>query len=223
MSSSRSASALPSGSSLPVNSGSASSGAPASSAPASSVPASSSLSIAQSAAAGLATITQPPQTATSFFKLAQNEMITFGWNYSYVLVTPTFLTISAVGDNGNTYPVGPDPSGRVPGTQLSVVWDVYSYQQAHPNTPLAQGTYNLRMWDDRGPTAVRAPGYLTPNTALSFAIYTPNPYTPLASGWTCPGCNGALSNRPATAAVFLTFLVMLVSGWRVLSGMRARA
>jgi hypothetical protein len=71
----------------------------------------------------------PPQTATSFYKIAQNQMITFGWNLTSVIATPTSITLSAVCANGNTYAVGPDPDGKVAGTATSVVWDVYSYQQ----------------------------------------------------------------------------------------------
>ena len=101
-----------------------------------------------------------------------------------VLATPTHLTVSAICDNGNTYPVGPT-DGIIPGTATSVVWDVYSYQQNHPNTPLAQATYALNIWDDRGPNAGRAPGYLQANTGLKFALYTPQPYTALSSGELC--------------------------------------
>jgi len=139
------------------------------------------LSIPQSAPVGIITITQPPQTATSFYKIAPSQLITFGWNFSMVLATPTHLTVSAVCDNGNTYPVGPT-DGIIPGTATSVVWDVYSYQQNHPNTPLAQASYTLNIWDDRGPNAGRAPGFLQANTGLKFALYTPQAYTPLSSG-----------------------------------------
>ncbi|KAF8211798.1 hypothetical protein K438DRAFT_1903610 [Mycena galopus ATCC 62051] len=165
---------------------------------------------------GYASITQPPQTATSFFKIAEGNLITIAWNLTSVLATPTSLTLSAVCDNGNTYPVGPDPSGHVPGTATSVVWDVYSYNQAHPGTQLAQASYTLHMWDDRGPTGTPQAGYMSPNTALSFAMYTPQAYTPIASGWTCTGCSGALTAQPALAGVLITFLLMLFSGMQVL-------
>ncbi|KAJ7151244.1 hypothetical protein C8R46DRAFT_1123674, partial [Mycena filopes] len=178
---------------------------------------SSAISLAQTLPAGGVTITQPPQTATSFFKLAPDHFLTIGWNFTYVVQAPTSITVSAVcAANGNTYAVGPDPSGRIPGTATEVVWDVYSYQQAHPNTPLAQASYTLHMWDDRGPDATAAPGLMSPNNALVFALYTPQAYTPLASGWTCTGCSGALVAHPALAALLLTFLLMLFSGFRVL-------
>ncbi|KAI6013830.1 hypothetical protein EDC04DRAFT_685077 [Pisolithus marmoratus] len=137
--------------------------------------------IPQSAPAGILTVTQPPQQSTSYFKIAPSQYITFGWNFSYIIATPTHLTVSAVCQNGNTYPVGPT-NGIIPGTATSVVWDPYSYQTSHPNLPLAQAEYNLRIWGDQGPDAPRAPGYLTPNSGLTFALYTPQPYTPISSG-----------------------------------------
>jgi hypothetical protein len=143
----------------------------------------SALVIPQSAPAGLITVTQPPQTATSYYKIAPDETITFAWNFSYVLATPTHLTVSAVCDNGNTYAVGPS-NGVIPGNSTSILWDIWSYNQAHSATPLAQATYVLEIWDDRGPGATRKAGYLSPNSALTFAMYTPQGYTPLASGMT---------------------------------------
>lgn len=137
--------------------------------------------IPQSAPAGGITITQPPQTATSYFKIASGQTITFGWNMTSVLATPTHLTVSAVCDNGNTYPVGPT-DGIIPGTATGIEWDVYSYQTNNPGKPLAQATYTLHIWDDRGPGAARRPGYLAENNQLKFALYTPQPYTAIASG-----------------------------------------
>jgi len=176
------------------------------------------ISIPQSAPVGIITITQPPQTATSFYKIAENQLITFAWNFSMVIATPTHLTVSAICENGNTYPVGPT-DGIIPGTATSVVWDVYSYQQSHPNTPLAQAGYTLNIWDDRGPGAGRAAGYLQANTGLKFALYTPQPYTALASGWQCNTCNSALASFPANqalAGVLTAILVMFLSGFSLL-------
>ena len=53
----------------------------ASSSNSTSVTPSSTISIPQTAAAGGVSITQPPSTASaSYYKIAQNEYITFGWN-----------------------------------------------------------------------------------------------------------------------------------------------
>ncbi|KAF5383197.1 hypothetical protein D9615_004933 [Tricholomella constricta] len=174
--------------------------------------------IPASAPAGLLTITQPPQTATSYYKIAPSNLVTFGWNFSYVLVTPSALTVSAVCDNGNTYPVGPT-DGVIPGTATEVVWDLFSYQQHNPNTPLAQATYTLNIYDQRGPGAGRAPGHLQANTGLKFALYSPQAYTGLADGWTCTTCNAAWATyaaNPVLVSVFATFLIMLLSGFGLL-------
>ncbi|KIL64672.1 hypothetical protein M378DRAFT_570658 [Amanita muscaria Koide BX008] len=152
---------------------------------------SSRISIPVTAPAGSITITQPPQTATSYFKLAPSQPITIAWNFTDLIVTPTHLTVSAACDNGNTYPVGSGSNGVIPGTATSVEWDIYSYQQNNPGTPLAQATYTLMIWDDRGPNPQRAPGFLVPNNALRFAIYTPQSYTGLGDGWQCTICSGA--------------------------------
>ena len=142
--------------------------------------------IPQSAPAGLLTITQPPQTTIAFFKIAPSQSITFAWNFSYVLSTPASLTVSAICENGNTYPVGPT-DGVIPGTATSIVWDAYAWQTNHPNSPLAQATYTLEIFDERGPDSSRSPGLLQPNNALRFALYTPQPYTPIGSGQSlCP-------------------------------------
>ncbi|GLB39228.1 hypothetical protein LshimejAT787_0603900 [Lyophyllum shimeji] len=159
--------------------------------------------IPASAPAGLLTITQPPQTATSFYKIAPSNFVTFGWNFSYIIATPTHLTVSAVCENGNTYPVGPT-DGVIPGTATEIVWDIYSYQQNHPNTPLAQATYTLNIWDDRGPGAARAPGYLQANSGLKFALYNPQGYTGLADA------------NPLLVSLIATFIIMLISGFGLL-------
>ena len=142
---------------------------------------SSVLLIPQTAAAGGISMTQPPATATSYYKIAPSQVIVFGWNMTSVIASPTHLTISAVADNGNTYPVGPT-DGIIPASATQVTWDIYSYQQHNPNMPLEVGMYTLNIYDERGPGAGRAGGYLSPFNGLQFALYTPHAYTPIASG-----------------------------------------
>ncbi|PIL27300.1 hypothetical protein GSI_10447 [Ganoderma sinense ZZ0214-1] len=178
---------------------------------------SSSSAIPQTAPAGGLTITKPPQTATSFFKIAPSNTITFAWNFTDVLSTPTHLTVSAIGENGNTYPVGPT-DGIIDGTATSVTWDLWSYQQAHSTLPLAPGSYVLHIWDDRGPGAAREPGLLQENSALKFALYTPQSYTPLES-WVCSTCSGAwtdFATHPAFVSLTVTFVVMFLSGYSLI-------
>ncbi|KAH9941259.1 uncharacterized protein BXZ73DRAFT_42284 [Epithele typhae] len=177
----------------------------------------SSSGIPQTAAAGSITVTKPPQASTSFYKIAASQTVTFAWNFTDVLSMPTHLTVHAVGANGNTYPVGPT-DGIINGTATSVTWDLWSYQQANSQLPLAPGSYALHIWDDRGPDATRAPGLLSPYSSLQFALYTPEAYTPLES-WTCATCNGAsldLITHPATVSLAVTFTVMFLSGYSLL-------
>lgn len=175
-------------SSLPSQTASSSNtGANASQTSGNSTQTSSKLVIPSTAAVGGLTITQPPATSVSFFKIAPSNQITFAWNFTSLYSTPAHLTISAICDNGNTYPVGPT-DGIIDGTATSVVWDPFSYDQANPNTPLAQSTYTLSIWDDRGRTAARAPGLFQPTAGLTFALYKPQSYTPLASGQSTPAC-----------------------------------
>jgi len=177
---------------------------------------SSTLSIPATAAVGGLTITQPAQTATSYYKIASGELVTFAWSFdSYLLVHPTSLTVSAICQNGYTYPVGPT-DGVIPGSATSVIWDPYSYNQANPALPLPQSTYTLAIFDSRGLQATRQGGIFNPNTALAFALYTPQPYTAIGSGWQCSGCNNGASHTPlsgAFATVMATILCMFLTGF----------
>ena len=138
--------------------------------------------IPQSAPAGSLTVTAPPQTSVAFFKIASDAPITFAWSFTDVLSTPASLTVSAVCDNGMTFPVGPQTNGAIPGTATSLVWDAYSFEQAHPQSPLPQSTYRLEISDERGMGVGIKPGLLTPYNALRFALYSPQPATALYTG-----------------------------------------
>jgi hypothetical protein len=88
------------------------------------------VSVPQTAAAGGLLFTQPPQTAAaSYYKIAESNPITFGWNFTSVLVYPTSLTVSAFcASNGNTYAVGPTGSnGVLPGRSTQVFVILFSF------------------------------------------------------------------------------------------------
>ncbi|KZV88729.1 hypothetical protein EXIGLDRAFT_580234, partial [Exidia glandulosa HHB12029] len=173
-------------------------------------------SIPQTAAAGGVSFTQPPQTASaSFYKIAPSAPITFGYTMTSLYVTPTALTFRAFCSlNGNTYDIT-----TVAPTATSVTWDPYAYEQSPGAIPLAIATYQLQVMDERGPLAAASPGLFSPNQQVRFALYKPQPYTPLAS-WTCPDCSSAFRTlsgvHPALVVVLVTTLAMFLGGWNVL-------
>jgi len=176
--------------------------------------------IAPTDPAGLLSFTKPIPTVTSFFKVAPGNLITFGWNFTYVKATPEALTVLAKCANGYTYPVGPDESGVIPGTATEVIWDIYSYQEAHPNTPLPQAACGMMISDERGLNERQRPGYLSPNFDLQFALYTPQAYKGFADGWECAVCSDAsptfIASHPAAISLLVTALICILSGFHLL-------
>lgn len=134
------------------------------------------------AQAGVISFTQPPQTAAaSYYKIAPGNPITFGWNFTAIIVTPTALTVSAYcQSNGNTYPVGPT-DGVIEGAATQVVWNPYEYEQGQNAVRLAQAEYTIMIHDERGADSAIRGGYLTPYTGTKFSLYRPREYVPLES------------------------------------------
>lgn len=65
-----------------------------------------------------------------------------------------------------------------------------------------------------------SPGLMQPNTKVQFALYNPQAYTPLASGWICAACSGATGLKaihPAFVGLIATVVIAVVSGWGLLS------
>ncbi|PWN53650.1 hypothetical protein IE53DRAFT_359827 [Violaceomyces palustris] len=183
-----------------------------------------SVTIPSSAPAGGVSVTQPPQTAdASYYKIAQGVDVTFGWNFTSVIQYPNSLTVQAYcSENGNTYPVG--PSTGLPGRATQVVWSPYNYSMSalqNNNLPqLIQAKYRLMIFDERGPNVGASPGLVAPNAQVTFALYNPQAYTPLASGWICGSCNGASSLKaihPIALGLLASLVVMLASGWGLLA------
>ncbi|OXG79483.1 hypothetical protein C349_04432 [Cryptococcus neoformans var. grubii Br795] len=180
------------------------------------------VSIPGTAAAGGITVTQPPSTASaSYYKIAKDSWITFGWNMTSLYVTPTSLTVVAsCSANGNTYPVGPttSPYNVFPGNTTQVVWNPWEWEQIPTQVAFAEATYMLSIWDERGPGAARKGGYLTPYSGTNFMMYRPAGYTSIADGWQCSTCSDALYtlSQPAHLLVLTTFIVTILSAWGIL-------
>jgi len=179
------------------------------------------ISIPANAPAGGMAFTQPATTTIAYYKIAASQTMTFGWNMTDVLVTPALLTFSAYcSSNKNTYPVG---TITAPGTATQMLWVPWTYQTglSGQQTPLVQGTYTLMVQDEQGTTAVGSAGMFNYNDQLTFAFYTPQPYTPLAE-WTCAACASSAASlrpHPALFGVVATLAVMIISGWSLIRSM----
>ncbi|TIA72721.1 hypothetical protein E3P77_00219 [Wallemia ichthyophaga] len=167
-----------------------------------------------SAPVGGLTFTEPPQTKTSYYKVAPDNAITFGWNLTSLYSTPDSLTFDAVHtDSDNTYTMG-----SVGGGESTFEWDPYKYHTENNSPPLVYETYQLRVYDKNGPSAAPAPGTFMPNTNIRFALYKPQSYTPLDE-WVCPNCSSAVRSLPlASVAWVVTLSLVLFSGYSVLRG-----
>lgn len=123
------------------------------------------------------TFTQPPATAAaSYYKIAENNALTFGWNYTNILSYGNSITIAAFCSlNKITYTIT-----TLPARATALTWDPYAQQQVAGYPAFAEATYTMQIYDERGPMAGPTAGLMSPNTALKFAMYKPQPYTPLA-------------------------------------------
>lgn len=108
-------------------------------------------------------------------KVAEGNEITFGWSLTSIYNTPESLTFDAVNtDSGNTYTMG-----SVAGGDTTFKWDPYKHFTDGNDPPLVYSTYQVRVYDDNGPSAAAKPGGFMPNSNLRFALYKPEKYTPL--------------------------------------------
>ncbi|OAV96533.1 hypothetical protein PTTG_00981 [Puccinia triticina 1-1 BBBD Race 1] len=163
--------------------------------------------------AGGLVFTQPPATAAAlYYKIAQNQPLTFGWNYTNILSFGNSITIVAYCSlNKISYTIS-----TLPAQATAITWDPYALQQ-QPGYPLfAEATYTLQIFDERGMGAGPTPGLFSPSSQMKFAMYKPQPYTPLAS-WTCSTCSGAKgffhNYSPVLLACSLSLVAAVGGGW----------
>ena len=124
----------------------------------------------------------PSTGASSYYKIG--EHVTFVWNYTSLLVTPSAVNVVASCSlNSATYTISSNMSVEETG---KVVWDTKKYQ-ANATVPLLTATYTLVIYDvdsEIGDTA--GPGELSSQNQLNFGMYVPQSYTPLNGKFTPP-------------------------------------
>jgi hypothetical protein len=154
--------------------------------------------------AGAITLLTPAVNAGSqFYKVGDN--VTFAWNYTNLLATPTALNVWATNSQASNYftmtsnmTIGGDATN-------AVTWDTADYTNSPSGLtdPLLTGIYTLIIFDaDSEVTATAEPGYLAVYNQYQFGMYTPQPYTNLADGYVCATCSGAMGDREKRAIGF---------------------
>ncbi|KAI8342122.1 hypothetical protein BC941DRAFT_499612 [Chlamydoabsidia padenii] len=158
---------------------------------------------------GYATFLAPTasKSVSPLYRVDANENVTFSWSYSNLLVRPANLTLDAVGPQSATYIIA-----ALNGDATSYVWQLNSVV---PKTPLMNGYYQIRLYDQRGPTAIPSPGWLMPQSRLTIAFYTPESYQVITNSNYCPTCfySAALTLKNTFGPLGIAFAIAcLTSG-----------
>ncbi|KAJ5964471.1 uncharacterized protein N7479_004347 [Penicillium vulpinum] len=174
--------------------------------------ATTSISINPAGAAGGVSMITPAALSTSYYKIGQD--VTFAWNYTSLIVTPSAINVVAsCSFNSMTYTLASNMSVKETG---SIVWDTGKYQKS-ATAPLLTASYTLIIYDaskeiDDPATA----GYLSSqNGGFVFGMYAPQSYTPL-NEFHCATCSGALSETSRLAIKFTVGMAVITFasfGW----------
>lgn len=99
--------------------------------------------------------------------------MTFRWGYTALRVRPVNLTLNAVGPNSVTVDIT-----AMDGSATEAVWNIGSVPT---DTPLMNGYYKIQLFDQRGVSVDYSPGWMSPCTTLSIALYSPDLYDPITT------------------------------------------
>jgi len=134
-------------------------------------------------------------------------MVTFVWNYTDLIVTPTALNVEAYcTDGANYFTIAKNLSAH----NTKAVWDTGEYQST-ATIKLPVATYSLYIYDAaHARTEVASAGYLEPYNQYSFGMYTKQPYVNRTE-FECPTCSGANSLIDPHALRFLIGMSMLTA------------
>jgi hypothetical protein len=129
-------------------------------------------------AGGISMITPNPTMGAQYYKIG--DWVTFAWNYTSLVVTPTAVNIVAsCSVNQQTYTIAANQSVQATG---AVLWDTSSYQQANSRNQLLTNDYTLIVFDAASQiSATPRAGYLGTYNQFVFGMYQPEPY----QNWTC--------------------------------------
>jgi len=119
-------------------------------------------------------ITPPAIAGLQLYKVG--DYITFAWNYTSLVVTPSAVDIVAsCSANNQAYTIATNQSVGATG---AVTWD--TRPSATVTAPFLTEKYTLMIYDAaKGVSATAQAGYLGTFNQLVFGMYTPQPYVPL--------------------------------------------
>jgi hypothetical protein len=151
----------------------------------------------QSPAGGVVLLEPTTTTGSALYRIGAS--ITFKWNYTSLLGTPTAVDVMVSCTPSLTFTLTQNMSYEATG---SYTWDTNAYRQTALTNPLLTNEYNLLIYDaDGGASSVPDAGYLAPFSQFKFGLYTNKPYSNL-SEWHCVTCNGALGKLESQALGF---------------------
>lgn len=118
------------------------------------------------------------------------DYVTWGWNYTNLLGTPTAIDVliscSAVSE---TWTLTANMTFK---TSAAYTWNS-SVQATDVSQPLSNNMYTLIIKDsDAGVTQIPDAGYLGTYSQYTFGLYTSQPYVDYDQ-WSCDACNAALA------------------------------
>jgi len=136
----------------------------------------------------------------SYYKIG--DYVTFGWNYTSLIVTPTAIdVVASCRANDQIYTIAANQSINSNNSN-AVLWDTGSYQST-ATVPLLTEIYTLVIYDvDKGISATASPGYLAVFEQFTFGMYSPQAYTPL-NEFKCATCSSAISDMERQTLKFL--------------------
>ncbi|CAK7206749.1 hypothetical protein SEUCBS139899_009555 [Sporothrix eucalyptigena] len=162
-----------------------------------------------------------PSTTADLELYKIGDYVTWGWNYTNLQATPTAIDILASCSFATrTFTLTQNMTFETLG---SYTWDTGAYQSSHLAAQLLTEEYTLIIYDaESSVSATAEAGYLDTFDGFTFGLYAGQSYTPLADGWTCATCSGAMSDMEKRAlgfAVTMSIITVLSFTWFA-TGMR---
>ncbi|KAF2432697.1 hypothetical protein EJ08DRAFT_108695 [Tothia fuscella] len=149
--------------------------------------------------------TPNPFSGSAFYKIG--DYVTFGWNYTNLLATPTAINVVAsCKKNQAIYTIAANQTFE---ESARVVWDTGKYQKTGVPQLLTE-QYHLIIYDANSSIDSLEYGHLSGGVGTVFGMYTPQPYTPWAE-YTCPSCSAAMSQMERQTLGFLLGMMTVTS------------